>query len=72
MRSIVFILFTSACLRFKPTESIADAPKSGYIEQNNPVAVLVLHWGSFRKELVYKGNLVAMRKTNLQLRVVNN
>ncbi len=53
----------------KTTEGTANAQKRQYTEQKNPVTVMVLQKGPFRKELVNNGKLVALRKTDLQFRV---
>ena len=71
MRYIALALLTcvlSSC-GSKSTESTANAEKRQYTEQKNPVTVIVLQKGSFRKELVNNGKLVALRKTDLQFRV---
>jgi membrane fusion protein (multidrug efflux system) len=66
-------VFFQICLIYacgsKTSESTANAEKRQYTEQKNPVTVIVLQKGSFRKELVNNGKLVALRKTNLQFRV---
>lgn len=71
MRYFIFALliyFLSAC-GSKPNESTANSEKRQYTEQKNPVTVVVLQKGLFRKELVNNGKLVALRKTDLQFRV---
>ncbi len=65
---ILLICFMYAC-GSKVTEGSAGAEKRQYTEQKNPVAVMVLQKGPFRKELVNNGKLVALRKTDLQFRV---
>ncbi|MCK9413567.1 MAG: efflux RND transporter periplasmic adaptor subunit [Prolixibacteraceae bacterium] len=71
MKYIAFPLLI--CLLFacgsKTTENSANSEKRQYTEQKNPVTVIVLQKGPFRKELVNNGKLVALRKTNLQFRV---
>ena len=71
MRYIALALLT--CLLYacgsKATESTANAEKRQYTEQKNPVTVMVLQKGPFRKELVNNGKLVALQKTDLQFRV---
>jgi RND family efflux transporter MFP subunit len=64
----LLICFLSAC-GSKTTESTTNAEKRQYTVQKNPVTVIVLQKGSFRKELVNNGKLVALRKTDLQFRV---
>lgn len=46
-----------------------DTEKRQYTEQQNPVEITVLQKGTFRKELVNNGKLVALRKSELQFRV---
>jgi membrane fusion protein, multidrug efflux system len=53
----------------KPTESTTNAEKRQYTVQQNPVEVMILQKGMFRKELVNNGKLVAWRKSELQFRV---
>ena len=53
----------------KPTETNTNAEKRQYVEQQNPVEVMILKQGTFRKELVNNGKLVALRKCDLQFRV---
>ena len=75
--NIVLIRYISLAFLFcflygcgsKTNESTANAEKRQYTEQKNPVTVIVLHKGPFRKELVNNGKLVALRKTDLQFRV---
>jgi membrane fusion protein, multidrug efflux system len=71
MKYITFALLgclLSAC-GSKTTESTSNAEKRQYTVQKNPVTVIVLQKGPFRKELVNNGKLVALRKTDLQFRV---
>jgi RND family efflux transporter MFP subunit len=65
---VLLTCFLSAC-GSKTTESTANAEKRQYTEQKNPVTVIILQKGPFRKELVNNGKLVALRKTDLQFRV---
>lgn len=71
MKYVTFALLT--CLLYacgsKATENTSNAEKRQYSEQKNPVTVIVLQKGLFRKELVNNGKLVALRKTDLQFRV---
>jgi RND family efflux transporter MFP subunit len=53
----------------KPAESTVNTEKRQYIAQKNPVEVMILQKGMFRKELVNNGKLVALRKSDLQFRV---
>lgn len=53
----------------KPAESNNNAEKRQYMEQQNPVEVMVLQRCVFRDELVNNGKLVALRKSDLQFRV---
>ena len=53
----------------KPTENATNAEKRQYATQQNPVEVMVLQRGAFKKELVNNGKLVALRKCELQFRV---
>jgi membrane fusion protein, multidrug efflux system len=46
-----------------------NAEKRQYTAQQNPVEVLRLQKGTFKKELVNNGKLVALRKSELQFRV---
>lgn len=71
MKYITLALF--ACLFFacgsRITEKSAEAAKRQYVEQQNPVTVMKLEKGPFRKELVNNGRLVALKKCELQFRV---
>jgi len=71
MRYITLIILTYLLLACgsKGTENTTNAEKRQYTEQKNPVTVMVLQKGPFRKELVNNGKLVALRKTDLQFRV---
>jgi membrane fusion protein, multidrug efflux system len=53
----------------KTTGTSSDAEKRQYMVQQNPVGVMILEKGFFRKELVNNGKLVALRKSELQFRV---
>jgi len=64
--SLIYLLYACGS---KTTESTANAEKRQYTEQKNPVTIIVLQKGPFRKELVNNGKLVALRKTDLQFRV---
>lgn len=63
---LTYILF--GCNTKKPETSTGVA-KRQYVEQQNPVTVMILQQGPFRKELVNNGKLVALRKCDLQFRV---
>lgn len=51
------------------TDDRSGSAKRQYAEQQNPVTVMVLQKGAFRKKLVNNGRLVARRKSDLQFRV---
>ena len=53
----------------KNAQQATEAAKRQYVEQQNPVTVVILQQGPFRKELVNNGKLVALRKCDLQFRV---
>ncbi|MFA5327373.1 MAG: efflux RND transporter periplasmic adaptor subunit [Prolixibacteraceae bacterium] len=53
----------------KPGGTSSDAEKRQYTAPQNPVEVMILKKGMFRKELVNNGKLVALRKSELQFRV---
>lgn len=63
---LTFLLFSCGT---KTKENATNAEKRQYTEQQNPVEVIVLQKGPFRKELVNNGKLVALRKSELQFRV---
>ena len=71
MKYFLFIL--SAIVIFscgtKNQNKEGNAEKRQYTEQRNPVEVLRLQKGTFKKELVNNGKLVALRKSELQFRV---
>lgn len=50
-------------------KAVSEAEKRQYTEQQNPVDTIILQKGTFRKELVNNGKLVALRKSELQFRV---
>lgn len=66
--SILIICLFIAC-GTKPTESTTNAEKRQYAAQQNPVKVMILQKGLFRKEMMNNGKLVAFRKSELQFRV---
>lgn len=71
MKSFAFIILMyliSSCSS-KTQETSSEAAKRQYVEQQNPVEVIILKQGPFRKELVNNGKLVALRKCDLQFRV---
>jgi len=65
---LYFLMFFYAC-KSKPIVGTNQAEKRQYTEQQNPVGVIILQNGLFRKELVSNGKLVALRKSELQFRV---
>jgi len=65
---IVFVEHLFSCSRTKSEES-QDAEKRQYIQQQNPVDVMILENDMFRKELVNNGKLTALRKGELKFRV---
>ena len=71
MRHLLFSLlaFVLYACGTKTSGTSSDAEKRQYTEQQNPVEVIILQKGFFRKELVNNGKLVALRKSELQFRV---
>lgn len=67
--TLAFLAFLFCACGTKTNETSSDAEKRQYTEQPNPVEVIVLQKGTFRKELVNNGKLVALRKSELQFRV---
>lgn len=65
---ILLSLFIYSC-GLKVDKSNTIQQKRQYTIQQNPVSVLILQKGSFNKELVNNGKLVALRKSELQFRV---
>ena len=69
---LIILLFTVlllfSCSNTEKKTS-ADPAKRQYTEQQNPVEITILQKGTFRKELVNNGKLVALRKSELQFRV---
>lgn len=53
----------------KNAERPSEAAKRQYVDQQNPVEVMIVQKGSFLRELVNNGKLVALRKSELQFRV---
>ncbi len=51
------------------SEESQSAEKRQYVQQQNPVEVMILEKGLFKKELVNNGKLAALRKSELQFRV---
>jgi membrane fusion protein, multidrug efflux system len=64
----LLIILLNACTS-RPIENKTKAEKRQYAAQENPVSVTTLQKGTFRKELVNNGKLVALRKSELQFRV---
>lgn len=71
MRHLLFSLlaFVLYACGAKTSGTSTNAEKRQYVTQQNPVEVMVLKKGTFRKELVNNGKLVALRKSELQFRV---
>ncbi len=69
--SIIFgtLGFLVSCSSVNSNSEKQFAEKRQYTVQQNPVEVIVLQKGKFRKELVNNGTLVALRKSELQFRV---
>lgn len=65
---IISMSFLVAC-GSKQTQTKPDAEKRKYAEQQNPVGIMVLQKGLFKKELVNNGKLAALKKSELQFRV---
>lgn len=61
--------FLVSCTSANSKSEKQSAEKRQYTEQQNPVEIIVLQKGTFRKELVNNGKLVALRKSELQFRV---
>ncbi|MGE5457117.1 MAG: hypothetical protein ACM3RX_02055, partial [Methanococcaceae archaeon] len=71
MKCFILVLVAAllgACAA-KNAERPTEAAKRQYVDQQNPVEVMVLHNGPFLRELVNNGKLVALRKSELQFRV---
>lgn len=70
MRYVIlfFLVYTLYACGTKVGTSI-NAEKRQYTEQQNPVDTIILQRGTFKKELVNNGKLVALRKSELQFRV---
>ena len=71
--SIRFLVFTlllmlGSCVQSGKTENL-QAEKRQYVQQQNPVEVIVLKEGPFKQELVNNGKLAALRKSELKFRV---
>ncbi|MEL7587123.1 MAG: efflux RND transporter periplasmic adaptor subunit [Prolixibacteraceae bacterium] len=66
--AIASIAILSACSGTRSEES-QQAEKRAYVKQQNPVEVMVLENGPFKKELVNNGRLIALRKGELKFRV---
>jgi RND family efflux transporter MFP subunit len=65
---LFLILWLLSCSNIE-RKAATDSEKRQYTEQHNPVDTIVLQKGTFRKELVNNGKLVALRKSELQFRV---
>jgi RND family efflux transporter MFP subunit len=63
-----FLFIPSSCVQSGQTEN-TNAEKRQYVQQQNPVEVIVLQSGPFKKELVNNGKLSALRKSELRFRV---
>lgn len=71
MKYLLFSLlaFVPYACGTKTSGTSSDAEKRQYVEQQNPVKVMILQNGNFRQEHVNNGKLVALRKSDLQFRV---
>jgi RND family efflux transporter MFP subunit len=67
--AFIILMYVLCSCGIKTTESASETAKSQYIEQQNPVEIMILKQGPFRKEHVNNGKLVALRKCDLQFRV---
>ncbi|MGV8096453.1 MAG: efflux RND transporter periplasmic adaptor subunit [Mangrovibacterium sp.] len=67
---LILTLFggVTSCKHTKSEES-QSAEKRQYVQQQNPVEVMILERGVFKKELVNNGKLSALRKSELKFRV---
>jgi RND family efflux transporter, MFP subunit len=65
---LFFLLLLFSCSNSEKNPN-SDIEKRQYTEQQNPVEIIVLQRGTFKKELVNNGKLVALRKSELQFRV---
>lgn len=65
---VILAALLGACAA-KNAESPSEAAKRQYVDQQNPVEVMILQNGPFLRELVNNGKLVALRKSELQFRV---
>lgn len=65
---LFLVLLLLSCSNIE-RKAATDSEKRQYTEQHNPVDTIVLQKGTFRKELVNNGKLVALRKSELQFRV---
>ncbi len=71
MKNLIYLfllVLLYACGTQSTGEEI-DPEKRQYVEQQNPVEVIVLKEEAFKKELVNNGKLVALRKSELHFRV---
>jgi len=66
--TIASVAILPACSGSRSEES-QQAEKRLYVKQQNPVAVMILEKGAFKKELVNNGRLTALRKGELKFRV---
>lgn len=67
--SVIIFSILLSCTSTNSKSEKQSAEKRQYTEQHNPVDTIVLQKGTFRKELVNNGKLVALRKSELQFRV---
>jgi RND family efflux transporter MFP subunit len=66
---LFFGVFSLFSCRQQTRKKDTHAEKRQYTVQQNPVSVIILQKGTFNKELVNNGKLVALRKSELQFRV---
>ncbi len=66
--AVALLTALGACSGTQSKET-ENAEKRQYIKQENPVEVIILKKGIFRKEMVNNGKLVAVRKSELKFRV---
>jgi len=66
--STLLLTAVAACTRSTPAETDA-AEKRQYVQQQNPVEIMVLEKRAFKKELINNGKLAAVRKSELRFRV---
>ncbi|MDA3865900.1 MAG: efflux RND transporter periplasmic adaptor subunit [Salinivirgaceae bacterium] len=66
----IFSIFLLSLLACKPKDQKPDeVDKSAYLEDKNPVEVMVLQPTTFTRQLVSNGKLAALRKSELKFRI---